>query len=81
MDILLLCLVLCNLVITIAVAGSLSRVISHLTEETEPRESKGDGLLDLPERQVSYKDTFMMNWDGVSPKPANFDGVPENEGG
>jgi hypothetical protein len=38
------------------------------------------GMADLPERQVTYKDIFMMgNWDGVSPLPQNFDGVGEED--
>lgn len=84
---LLLFLVIINLLVTMGIAGTLVRVLNHLTVIEEEEEDIATinhtqrGLVDLPERQVTYRDTFMMqqNWDGVTPRPKNFDGVPQPE--
>jgi hypothetical protein len=67
-------LVSINVLVTIAIAGTLSHLIQKA--EAKPENKPDSGLLDLPERQVSYRDTQLMeNWDGVRPLSENFDGI------
>ena len=78
-------LVVVNIIISIGVAGTLIRIINHLNGGSSGdvvMPSRENNLLDLQEKQLSYRDAFLMqqkwineNWDGVSPRQKNFDGV------
>lgn len=79
MEIVILVLLGINLLVSIGTAGTLIRVINHLRGngvDDLPMPSREEtGLEDLPKRQVSYRDTFLMNWDGMTPRSKNFDGI------
>jgi hypothetical protein len=82
MDLILLILDVFIIMALWAIGNRVLAISDYLLERptTKPTTKPPIGLLDLPNRQVTYKDTFMMgNWDGVSPLPDNFDGVDEEE--
>lgn len=84
-------LVLVNIIISIGVAGTLIRVINHLNGGSPGdvvMPSRERHLMDLQDRQLSYRDAFLLqqkglmeneNWDGVSQRRKNSDGIPQPE--
>jgi len=75
-----------GLVILIAVAGSVSRLIQHFeVMDDEPvigSRSEGQGLQQLQDERSDHWGLHMSydlpNYDGVNSRPKNFDGVGES---
>ena len=63
-----------NTVLLIAIAGTVAKTLRYTNNEVSGS-STNDRLLDLPNRQPSYADVIMPNYDGVRPRSPNLDGI------
>lgn len=65
-----------NTVLLIAIAGTMARMLRYTTNQKEASgPPENNRLLDLPNRQPSYADLAMPNYDGVRPRSPNSDGI------
>jgi hypothetical protein len=86
---LILCLTLLNTFLLVAVAGSVAKVVKHLSEKgaLEPIQKASS----RERRQLTYADTYLLpqpqemednrprNWDGIPRDRRNWDGIPQEE--
>lgn len=69
-----------NLLVTIAIAGSIMKLI-RATQAPAPLVKPDQQLVEL-QNQPTYADIARLggsNYDGFTPQPANWDGVPRGE--
>ena len=68
-----------NLFVTIAVAGSIMKLIKVIQVQKAPARRPSRQLVELPNAPTYADFARFPNYDGFNPQAPNWDGIPQSE--